>query len=228
MRFLYIQKNCLQHNVKNSHVPLVNKSFFNLLFSEVKATSDVGLDKGSSASKTNPPTTLLLTPEKTQQATASNGLHYSPGFLATSNLSQLADLAANKSAINQMPSNNAQQSLQPHMLGGQSRFVIPSQGIPPGMFGAYTSGPMVQYQGFSPAPPAQVPSPFVKGSIIQLTSGDLKRVEDLTTEDFINSIKLYPDHKLDTSTVVKIEDGSDAGCTHITFTINSSKTQVHT
>ena len=187
--------------------------------------SDAGLDKDSSNSKrSTAPTTLPFTPEKAQ-APASNGFHYSPGFLATSNLSQLAELAANKSAMNQTPQNSVQQPMQPHILGGQSRFVIPSQGLPPGMFGAYPSGTMVQYTGFPSAPPTQVPSPFVKGSIIQLTSGDLKRVEDLTTEDFIHSTKLYPDHKLDTSTVVKIEDGADAGCTHITFTINSSKKQ---
>lgn len=82
-----------------------------------------------------------------------------------------------------------------------------------------------QYQGFTPAPP-QVPPPFIKGSIIQLATGDLKRVEDLTTEDFIHSTRLCPDLKLETSTVVKIEDGSDSGSTHITFTINSSKIQV--
>lgn len=190
------------------------------------ASSDIGLSKGSSEPKANLPSALPFTPEKTQQAPASNGFQYSPGFMATSNLSQLAELAANKCAMNQMSSNSVQQPIQPQVLGSQSRFVIPSQGIPPGMFGAYPSAPMVQYQGFSPAPSAQVPSPFVKGSIIQLTSGDLKRVEDLTTEDFINSIKLYPDHNLDTSTVVKVEDGTDAGCTHITFTINSSKKQV--
>jgi len=181
-------------------------------------------DVASSESKSGPPSTLSFTPEKAQ-VPESNGLHYSPGFLASSNLSQLAELAANKSAMNHTPS-TVQQPAQQHMLAGQSRFVIPSQGLPPGMFGAYTPGPMVQYQGFPPAPPTQVPSPFVKGSIIQLTSGELKRVEDLTTEDFIHSIKLYPDHKLDTSTVVKIEDGTDAGCTHITFTINSTKKQV--
>ena len=78
---------------------------------------------------------------------------------------------------------------------------------------------------FPPAPP-QVPPPFIKGSIIQLATGDLKRVEDLTTDDFIHSTRLCPDLKLETSTVVKIEDGSDSGSTHITFTINSSKTQV--
>ena len=126
--------------------------------------------------------------------------------------------------MNQIPSNNTQlpaaQPLQPHVLGNQSRFILPNQGMPPSMFGAYPSGPLMHMQGqFSPAP-AQVPPPFVKGSIIQLANGDLKRVEDLTTEDFIHSTRLCPDLKLETSTVVKIEEGSDSGSTHITFTIN--------
>lgn len=194
---------------------------------ELQSRSDVALSKSSSGTKA---TTSAMTPafsqEKTQQSPASNGFHYSPGLSATSNLSQLAELAANKSAINQIPTNSAQPSIQPHMLGGQTRFVIPSQGLPSSLFGTYTSGPMVHYHGFSSANPSHVPSPFVKGSIIQLTTGDLKRVEDLTTEDFVNSIKLYPEHKLDTSTVVKIDDGTDAAYAHITFTINSSKKQV--
>ena len=197
-----------------------------MALSELQEKSDVQISGSSSGTKVTTPTTLAFTPEKNQQTVGSNGFHYSPGLLATSNLSQLAELAANKSAINQTPTNSAQSSIQQHMLGGQARFVIPSQGLASGLFGTYTSGPMVQYHGFSPAPSSQVPSPFVKGSIIQLTTGDLKRVEDLTTEDFINSIKLYPEHKLDTSTVVKIEDGTDTAYVHITFTINSSKKQV--
>ena len=173
----------------------------------------------------------------------SNGIHYSPGFSATSNLSQLAELAANKSAINQTSAALTQSAVQPamlppHILGSASRLVIPSQNVhpsmgiqPPPIFGAYPTGSVVhmqatgQYQGF-PAPSPQVPPPFLKGSIIQLASGELKRVEDLTTDDFIQSTRLCSDLKLETSTVVKIEDGSDAGSAHITFTINSSKAQV--
>ena len=71
-----------------------------------------------------------------------------------------------------------------------------------------------------------MPPPFIKGSNIQLTTGDVKRVEDLSTEDFIHSIRQSPELKLETSTVVKIEDGTEPGSTHITFTINSSKIQV--
>ena len=208
---------------------IIDLSLFDLILEAEAPRSNEKLD--GSESKASPSVTLPYSVDK-PKAPSSNGLHYSPGFLATSNLSQLAELAANKSAMNQTPANSVQHQQpvvqQPHILGNQSRFVIPSQGIPPGMFGTYPTGPMLQYQGFASAPTTQVPSPFVKGSIIQLTSGDLKRVEDLTTDDFIHSTKLYPDHKLDTSTVVKIEDGTDAGCTHITFTINSSKKQVTT
>jgi len=197
--------------------------------------AEAGPDKITSSSESQTSTSTLsftsqAKPADKAPAPASNGFHYSAGFLATSNLSQLAELATNKSAMNQVPSNNTQlpaaQPLQPHVLGNQSRFILPSQGMPSSMFGAYPSGPLMHMQGqFQPAPP-QIPPPFIKGSIIQLATGDLKRVEDLITDDFIHSTRLCPDLKLETSTVVKIEDGSDSGSTHVTFTINSSKTQV--
>lgn len=199
------------------------------------SSSDSGLGKDGSAPKASAPMLPFVpqvNPTDKVPVPASNGLHYSPGFLAASNLSQLADLAANKSAMNQTPSNTTQlssQPIQPHVLGNQTRFVLPSQGIPPPIIGGYPSGPLMhmpgQYQGFPPVP-TQVPPPFIKGSIIQLTTGDVKRVEDLSTEDFIHSIRQSPELKLETSTVVKIEDGSESGSTHITFTINSSKMQV--
>lgn len=52
------------------------------------------------------------------------------------------------------------------------------------------------------------PSHFMKGTVIQLANGDLKRVEDLNTEDFVRSAHLTNDLKIDSSTVVKIEEKS--------------------
>lgn len=201
------------------------------------STSDSGLGKDAcdSEARVSAPT-LPFVPQShlidKLPVPASNGLHYSPGLLAASNLSQLAELAANKSAIHQTPPNTTQlsaQPMQPHLIGNQTRFVLPGQGIPTPIIGTYPSGTLMQvpgqYQGFPPVP-HQVPPPFIKGSNIQLTTGDVKRVEDLSTEDFIHSIRQSPELKLETSTVVKIEDGTEPGNTHITFTINSSKIQV--
>ena len=44
-----------------------------------------------------------------------------------------------------------------------------------------------------------------KGSLIQLSSGQTKKVEDLETEDFICSARSNPDITLDHSTLVQIE-----------------------
>ncbi|XP_068188387.1 ataxin-1a [Antennarius striatus] len=56
------------------------------------------------------------------------------------------------------------------------------------------------------APPS-LPPYFIKGSIIQLADGELKRVEDLKTEDFIQSAEISSELKIDSSTVERI-DGS--------------------
>ncbi|XP_054462061.1 ataxin-1a [Anoplopoma fimbria] len=85
-----------------------------------------------------------------------------------------------------------------------------------------TSGAVVQAQlhlPVVPAPPGLVAPPlssstvlppslppyFIKGSIIQLADGELKRVEDLKTEDFIQSAEISSELKIDSSTVERIE-----------------------
>ncbi|XP_058474837.1 ataxin-1a [Solea solea] len=57
----------------------------------------------------------------------------------------------------------------------------------------------------STAAPPSLPPYFIKGSIIQLADGELKRVEDLKTEDFIQSAEISNDLKIDSSTVERIE-----------------------
>ncbi|XP_077363848.1 ataxin-1a [Festucalex cinctus] len=75
-----------------------------------------------------------------------------------------------------------------------------------------TSGALVQAQLHLPAVPSSgaasppsLPAYFVKGSIIQLADGDLKRVEELKTEDFIQSAEISSELKIDSSTVERIE-----------------------
>ncbi|XP_061822892.1 ataxin-1a isoform X1 [Nerophis lumbriciformis] len=57
----------------------------------------------------------------------------------------------------------------------------------------------------SAAAPPSLPPYFVKGSIIQLADGELKRVEELKTEDFIQSAEISRELKIDSSTVERIE-----------------------
>ncbi|XP_050517648.1 protein mono-ADP-ribosyltransferase PARP4 isoform X2 [Diabrotica virgifera virgifera] len=67
---------------------------------------------------------------------------------------------------------------------------------------------------------------FAKGSLIQLHSGEMRRIEDLRTEDFILSAAKSAEVKLAESTVVKIEDNQQLGNTTITLTYNNRRDQV--
>ena len=92
-----------------------------------------------------------------------------------------------------------------------------------------------QSSGYPPAPTAspppgsshlQYPSHFMKGSIIQLANGSLKRVEELQTEDFVNSAEISADLKVDSSTVEKIEENLEAGTAMLSFSVGEHKVQV--
>lgn len=65
----------------------------------------------------------------------------------------------------------------------------------------------------------------MKGTVIQLANGDLKRVEDLNTEDFVRSAHLTSELKIDTSQVVKIEEKS-GDIVLLTFSVGGNKVQV--
>ena len=63
------------------------------------------------------------------------------------------------------------------------------------------------------AAPAAYPAHFSSGSLIQLSSGDLKPIEDLDAEDFLHCAKSSPEVQIDQSVVIDIvfrgEDGSN-------------------
>ncbi len=71
-----------------------------------------------------------------------------------------------------------------------------------------------------------VPSYFTRGSIIQLANGELRRVEDLRTEDFVQSAELTEGLKIDSSTVLKVEEDHRRGVAHIGFLVGEQKAQV--
>lgn len=66
---------------------------------------------------------------------------------------------------------------------------------------------------------------FTKGSLIQLASGELRRVEDMRTEDFVSSAEKSPALRLDPSTVVRIQEGS-GGSARLTLSYGEHNTQV--
>ena len=70
------------------------------------------------------------------------------------------------------------------------------------------------------------PPHFMKGSVIQLANGDLKRVEDLRTEDFVHSADISTDLKIDSSQVVHIEEMPDRGTAILGFSVGPQKIRV--
>lgn len=87
---------------------------------------------------------------------------------------------------------------------------LPQTGFPPGSY---------------PTQP-HYPPHFMKGSIIQLANGEFKRVEDLRTEDFVTSADISSDLKIDSSTVVKIEENRERGTALLGFSVGEHRIQV--
>lgn len=84
----------------------------------------------------------------------------------------------------------------------------------------HTSSP-----GLHPPPPALLPH-FTKGSLIELASGRLKRVEELRTEDFLRSADTSPEFHLSTCTVLMISPSSSQGFIHLQVHLTDLNTQV--
>ncbi|XP_041963033.1 ataxin-1 [Alosa sapidissima] len=76
------------------------------------------------------------------------------------------------------------------------------------------------------SPSASLPPYFMRGSIIQLADGELKRVEDLKTEDFIQSAEVSGDLKIDSSTVERIDCSQTPDVVVIQFSVGEHKAQV--
>ncbi|CAG6015536.1 ataxin-1-like isoform 1-T2 [Menidia menidia] len=78
----------------------------------------------------------------------------------------------------------------------------------------------------SSSSPVALPPFFMRGSIIQLADGELKRVEDLKTEDFIQSAEISSELKIDSSTVERIDSGQSPNAVVIQFSVGELKAQV--
>uniref|UniRef100_A0A2K6U7C4 AXH domain-containing protein n=1 Tax=Saimiri boliviensis boliviensis TaxID=39432 RepID=A0A2K6U7C4_SAIBB len=103
-----------------------------------------------------------------------------------------------------------------------------TQAASPAMVQAQIHLPMVQPVASSMAAPATLPPCFMKGSIIQLANGELKKVEDIKTEDFIQSAEISNDLKIDSSTVERIEDSHSPGMVVIQFAVGEHRAQMMT
>ncbi|XP_028932050.1 ataxin-1-like [Ornithorhynchus anatinus] len=81
-----------------------------------------------------------------------------------------------------------------------------------------------------PAPPpgatSHLPSHFMKGAIIQLATGELKRVEDLQTQDFVRSAEVSGGLKIDSSTVVDIQESQWPGFVMLHFVVGEQQSKV--
>ncbi|XP_066503698.1 ataxin-1-like [Hoplias malabaricus] len=82
-----------------------------------------------------------------------------------------------------------------------------------------------------PPPPPPLaptgPSHFMKGAIIQLATGELKRVEDLQTQDFVRSAEMSGGLKIDSSMVVDIRASQQRpGLVSLHFTVGEQQSKV--
>nr|XP_046253090.1 genetic suppressor element 1 [Scatophagus argus]XP_046253091.1 genetic suppressor element 1 [Scatophagus argus] len=75
-----------------------------------------------------------------------------------------------------------------------------------------------------PSPPALLPH-FTKGSLIELAGGQLKRVEELRTEDFLRSADTSPEFHLSTCTVQLISPSNAQGFSHLQVHLTDLNTQ---
>ncbi|TMS13368.1 Ataxin-1-like [Larimichthys crocea] len=78
----------------------------------------------------------------------------------------------------------------------------------------------------TPAPSPCNPSHFMKGAIIQLATGELKRVEDLQTQDFVRSAEVSGGLKIDSSMVVDIRVSQQRpGLVSLHFTVGEQQSK---
>lgn len=68
---------------------------------------------------------------------------------------------------------------------------------------------------------------FIRGSLIELSNGTLRKVEELRTEDFVMSAEKSESLQIEDSTVVKIHQPSNnSNCVIITFSYENNKSKV--
>ncbi|NXN97148.1 ATX1L protein, partial [Rhinopomastus cyanomelas] len=93
---------------------------------------------------------------------------------------------------------------------------------------AQAQGSVLEKDLAQPQPPSssRLPSHFMKGAIIQLATGELKRVEDLQTQDFVRSAEVSGGLKIDSSTVVDIQESQWPGLVTLHFVVGEQQSKV--
>ena len=96
----------------------------------------------------------------------------------------------------------------------------------PGMF-----RPGFMYQTL-PEPKSSFPKsnffpPFTKGSLIMLSTGGLKPIEELKTVDFIESAKASKQLNMETCTIAKIQDVPNSAISLIGFAVENYEKEVN-
>ncbi|XP_078063156.1 ataxin-1-like [Mustelus asterias] len=89
-----------------------------------------------------------------------------------------------------------------------------------------STGSLLQPVLVQQSPPAHIPSHFMKGAIIQLANGELKRVEDLQAQDFVHSAEISAGLKIDSSMVIDIVESQRPGYVTLHFSVGEPQTKV--
>ncbi|XP_072303927.1 ataxin-1a [Eucyclogobius newberryi] len=108
----------------------------------------------------------------------------------------------------------------------QGQLHLPILPASPGL--VTSSGPPPPAAASNASLPHALPPYFIKGSIIQLADGELKRVEELKTEDFIQSAEISSELKIDSSTVERIEGSrTSPNLAVVQFAVGEHRAQVN-
>ncbi|XP_068616591.1 ataxin-1-like [Brachionichthys hirsutus] len=132
---------------------------------------------------------------------------------------QPSSVIAQSPAMPVLPSNPT-----PAVAAANSPAPVPTAPVPPPVPVPMQASPSPSIS--SASSPVELPPFFMRGSIIQLADGELKRVEDLKTEDFIQSAEISSELKIDSSTVERIDNGQSPNAVVIQFSVGALKAQV--
>lgn len=128
---------------------------------------------------------------------------------------------------NQPPPAVAQAPALPNLPSTLTPAVVPAPSPTPALVSTPASVSVQASPSISSSSsPVALPPFFMRGSIIQLADGELKRVEDLKTEDFIQSAEISNELKIDSSTVERIDSGQTPNAVVIQFSVGELKAQV--
>lgn len=125
---------------------------------------------------------------------------------------------ANESILSQQRRKSVPQSLTSNSLADRKSHL---NGSSSSKLNQQNSAPAQSYSHL------QYPIYFHKGSIIQLANGKVKKVEEMSTQDFIESAVQSPDLCADSSVVIKIEQKLINRSALLTFLVGKGKVQVN-